>query len=157
MTPLKVGIIGQGRIGRCLVRQLCQAGHHVVAVAEPLLDAQRLAYLLRRDSSYGPAPFSIAQTSETALLVAEKPLMFFSNPVVTQQEWDDAGAKIIVDCSNRARIGEKKLGQTIALSQPMVVTQLTPEAKITWIRGANDDQVDLRSAKVISAGTCTGN
>jgi D-erythrose 4-phosphate dehydrogenase len=59
--PVRIGINGYGRIGRCFLRVLHERGDHpfaVVAINEPA-DLESMAYLTRFDSTHGRFPWPV--------------------------------------------------------------------------------------------------
>ena len=69
--PVRLAINGYGRIGRCVLRALYEAGLQdqlqVVAINEPA-DLASMAYLTRFDSTHGVFPGHIAQGANSLIV-----------------------------------------------------------------------------------------
>jgi glyceraldehyde 3-phosphate dehydrogenase len=98
MKTIRVAINGFGRIGRAFMRRLEAVkpeGLEVVAVND-LADIGNLAYLLKYDTVYKHAPFSVS-TKGGALVVNGKEVKFFSEKDPAALPWKELAIDVVVE------------------------------------------------------------
>jgi len=155
---LKIGIIGQGRIGRTLLKQLIKTNHHVVAVWDKLVDCSDLAYLLRYDSIHGHASFPVfASAGDSTIHLNNQPVRVFNDPVLTREQCSICEVDIIIECSGKDQYVSEIIRWGSDKIKHLIVTRLHPEAEKTVILGANETDSFPGSYRILSSGTCTGN
>lgn len=157
LDRVKVALMGFGRIGRNVFRQL--RGHpflEVGAVAD-VADPVGLAYLLKYDSIYGRYPEPVSYR-DGALLVGEN-----STPLVPARNagdanWGDLGISLVVQSTGRHHTG-RECRRHLEAGARGVVLASTPQTLgeiPILLRGVNDHLLQP-DTKVIALGSNTSN
>jgi glyceraldehyde-3-phosphate dehydrogenase type I len=153
---MKIGIIGLGRIGRTLLKQLVEAGHTVAAAWEPLAEAGDLAYLLTYDSIHGRTTFPVeADPGESVVYLNGNPCRIYSD--IPDQSAGLNDVDVLVDCSGRDDRVAALAENLPANIRHLLISWLHPAARETIIFGVNDSQAETPLPRILSVGTCTGN
>src|SRR5689334_793640 len=101
--PVRVGINGFGRIGRCFLRSAYErdADLEIVAVND-LADTDTLAALLARDSVYGrfPAPIDVR---DGAIRVGDHELRVLAEVEPAALPWRELGVDVVIESTGRFR------------------------------------------------------
>src|SRR3989344_3740026 len=92
---IRVAINGFGRIGRAFARLSHSRGIELVAVND-LGSAANLAYLLKHDSVYGLAPFSVEMKDER-FLIDGKEVQFFAEKDPSKLPWKNLNIDVVVE------------------------------------------------------------
>ena len=160
-----IGIIGLGRVGRCLLRVMAARGlaGRVRAIAELNPGGrdnrqltENLAYLLAADSTYGPFPGTV-EAAGTSLLVDGHPIPVSYNPHPQQVDWAGYGVRVVVEASGDPQAAAEArglLGQGVA---KVLFTRSAATADITLIRGLNLEDYEPQEHHLVSCSTCTAN
>ena len=160
-----IGIIGLGRVGRCLLRVLASRGllGSVRAISElnpggrdNRMLTENLAYLLAADSTYGPFPVPVAAEGVSLALDGQLVPVHY-NPHPQQVDWAGDGANVVVEASGDPQAAAEArglLGQGVA---KVLFTRSAATADVTLIRGLNLDAYDASAHRLISCSTCTAN
>ncbi|HRP25288.1 glyceraldehyde 3-phosphate dehydrogenase NAD-binding domain-containing protein [Thauera sp.] len=103
-TPgFRIAINGYGRIGRCYLRALHEAGlseqFRVVAINEPA-DLASIAYLTRFDSTHGRFPGTVDSTEDTLLVDGRAILVTHARSPETV-DWGALELDLVVECSGQ--------------------------------------------------------
>lgn len=164
-----VGVIGLGRVGRGLVRELWLRGQgdllRAVAEVNPCgRDAAELtadlAYLLAHDPCYGrfPAPVD-AEGTNLVIDGRMVPVFFGGRPAAV--DWAGAGVRVLVEASgdpNAAAEASKLAGNlTGGAVERVLITRSEAAADVTLVKGVNWDSYDPARHRVVSCSTCTAN
>ena len=153
---IRVAINGFGRIGRAFVRRSWGRDIELVAVND-LGSLENLAYLLKYDTVYKRAPFSV-EAKEGKLLVGGKEVAFLSEKDPTQLPWKDLNVDVVVestgffthyeDAQKHIQAGAKR----VVISAPASGDEALGA---TVLMGINDDR--LATYPVTSNASCTTN
>lgn len=160
-----VGVIGLGRVGRTLVRELWLRGQGgaLMAVAEvnPAgRDAAELtadlAYLLAHDPSYGrfPAPVS-AQGANLVIAGRAVPVFYGGSPAAV--DWAAQGVNVLVEASGDPAAAAEASGLAGGAVAKVLITRSEAAADVTLVKGVNWDAYDPIRHRVVSCSTCTAN
>ncbi|XP_078065034.1 glyceraldehyde-3-phosphate dehydrogenase 2-like, partial [Mustelus asterias] len=76
MGELSVGINGFGRIGRLVLRACLDKGIRVVAINDPFIDLNYMAYMFKYDSTHGRYRGEV-QAEDGKLMVDGQPISVF--------------------------------------------------------------------------------
>ncbi|GBB99073.1 hypothetical protein RclHR1_03400025 [Rhizophagus clarus] len=106
----KVGINGFGRIGRVILR----IAHNypdieVVAINDPFIDLDHMAYLFKYDSTYGRFKGDVA-VKNGILLIYGKEINVFTKKNPEEIPWNQVGVKVVVESSGAFTSTEKSSG-----------------------------------------------
>ena len=153
---IRVAINGFGRIGRAFVRRSWGRGIEVVAVND-LGSIENLAYLLKYDTVYGRAPFSV-EAKDGALIVDGKEVKFLSEKDPANLPWKDLDIDVVIestgfftkyeDAQKHVQAGAKR----VVISAPGKGDE---SIGATVLMGVNEEK--LATCSVTSNGSCTTN
>ncbi|MFH1057757.1 MAG: glyceraldehyde 3-phosphate dehydrogenase NAD-binding domain-containing protein [Pseudomonadota bacterium] len=164
-----VGVIGFGRVGRGLIRELWLRGQgdllRAVAEVNPCgRDAAELtvdlAYLLAHDPCYGrfPAPVS-AEGANLVIGGRALPVFYGGRPATV--DWAAAGVGILVEASGdpNAAAEASALAGNVAdgAVERVLITRSEAAADVTLVKGVNWETYDPARHRVVSCSTCTAN
>ena len=168
--PMDVVIYGFGRIGRLVARLLVEkvgGGHNLVPRAvvlrppkDPILDLNRRASLLRRDSIHGSFKGTIRVDEENHVLVCNGNAIRFiyaSDPATIDYNQYGINNALVIDSSGVWR-DEEGLSQHLK-SKGVAKVLLTTAGKgnvKNIVSGVNSDTID-QADKILAAASCTTN
>jgi glyceraldehyde 3-phosphate dehydrogenase len=92
----RIAINGFGRIGRTFFRMAFNHPDFEIVAVNDLGDIHNLAYLLKYDTPYGHAPFSV-EVREGALIVEGKEVAFLSEKDPKMLPWAQKGVDVVVE------------------------------------------------------------
>ncbi len=155
--PVRIGLMGFGRIGRNLFRQL--RGHptleisHIVDTADP----EGLAYLLKYDSIYGRFPTPVSLEGNT-LTIAAKSSEFRQEKEPGDTPWGDLGVEVVVQATGKYRTSEYARRHIDAGARKVILasTPETPGDVPILLRGINDE-VLTPELDIVALGSNTSN
>jgi glyceraldehyde 3-phosphate dehydrogenase len=161
IQPVRVGINGFGRIGRCAARILDgQSEFELVAVNDIANDIANLAYLYNFDTNYGRAA-NRAEVNDTKdrVSIGGRDIAFYSQADLKDVPWDKHGVDVVLDSSG--------VRQNVASAQALcrsgriakaIVTHL-PDGDIDHciIAGINEDSYIPERHHVVSVSICDAN
>lgn len=159
LAPLKLAINGYGRIGRCLLRAIYEAGLEtslqVVAINE-LANNATIAHLTKYDSTHGKFPGELTLDGDQ-LLLGKNQIQILHQPDIRQLPWQALGIDLVMECtgafSDRAT-AEQHLeagAGKVLFSQP---AQSDVDATIVY--GINDHSL-APEHRIIANSSCTTN
>ena len=103
IQALRIAINGYGRIGRCFLRALHEAGlehdFQIVLINEPS-DLDSMVYLTRFDSTHGVFPGTV-QAGVDSLLVNQRPIAVTHEKTPEAVDWAAHGIDLVVECSGQ--------------------------------------------------------
>lgn len=158
MKPVRIGINGYGRIGRCILRAVHEYARddvQVVAVND-LGDPEVLAHLTRRDTTHGPFGADVELRGDD-LLVNGEVVRLTREGKPEEIPWDAAGVDVVFECTGRFRYRadlEKHLGGSV--ERVLLAAPGRDELDYTVVCGINDDGL-LPAHRIISNASCTTN
>lgn len=152
---ITLGINGFGRIGRCTLSHLAQAGRNDVQVvkvnATGPIDAA--AHLMRYDSVHGRFPGEI-RVKDNTMDLGQGPIDFVSTYDPKEIDW--SGVDVVLECSGKFNEREKAAVHLGQGAKRVLVSAPAKGADRTVVFGVNDHM--LTSADlVVSNGSCTTN
>lgn len=157
----RIAVNGYGRIGRCFVRAIHEAGlsgHlHVVAINEPA-DLASIAHLTRFDSTHGRFPGQVAIDGET-LILNGRPIAVTHGNTPENTDWHTFQPDLLVECSGR--YGERaQLQRFIDAGCPRLLLSNpgahAHDVDATVVHGVAHTGLDPQ-ARLVSAASCTTN
>src|SRR5262249_20859976 len=159
--PIRVGINGFGRVGRCVLRAAHERGADIEVVAvNDLVDARTLAHLLRYDSVFGRFPGKVCATHD-GLEISGHLVRTFAETEPRALPWLDLGVDVVIESTGRFRTREAASAHFDAGARKVILSAPAkgdepPDA--TVVLGVNFDQVyDPDVHHLISNASCTTN
>ena len=151
---IRVAINGFGRIGRAFARLSQNRGIEIVAVND-LGSLENLAYLLKYDTVYGRASFSV-EAKGGALVVNEKEVKFLSEKDPSNLPWKDLNIDVVVESTGFFTDYEKANAHITAGAKRVVITApARGEMGATVLMGVNEEK--LATCQISSNASCTTN
>ncbi|MBC7318395.1 type I glyceraldehyde-3-phosphate dehydrogenase [Candidatus Bipolaricaulota bacterium] len=158
----RIAINGFGRIGRVTLRVLAKRGWplELVAINDPFLPPQTAAHLVKYDTVYGRAPFSVSAT-DTALLVDGREIRFLAEKDPAALPWKDLGIDVVIESSGAftdpaLAAGHLKAGaKRVLISAPPKGKESADVPQILW--RINEHHFDPNKHQIVSAASCTTN
>ncbi|MEK7135602.1 MAG: glyceraldehyde 3-phosphate dehydrogenase NAD-binding domain-containing protein [Patescibacteria group bacterium] len=158
---IRVAINGFGRIGRAFARRSQGRGIEIVAVND-LGSLENLAYLLKYDTVYGRAPFSVkvrpsqGGVDSGALVIDGREVKFFSEKDPANLPWKDLTIDVVVESTGFFTDYEKAHSHITAGAKRVVITAPAKgEMGATVLMGVNEDK--MKTCQISSNASCTTN
>lgn len=154
MKTINVAINGFGRIGRAFFREAYKESNINIVAINDLGPADNLAYLLKYDSVYRTAPFSV-EAKDGALVVDGKPVKFLSEKEPTALPWKDLSIDVVIECTGVFNDFEKAKVHIAAGAKRVVISAPAKGDGATVLMGVNEEM--LKTCDVSSNASCTTN
>lgn len=157
MKPIRVAINGFGRIGRAFVRQTFDRPEIELVAVNDLGSLEDLAYLLKRDTVYGKAPFEVA-TDNGKLMVNGKAVTFLQEKDPSALPWKDLDIDVVIEATGLFTDYEKANTHVMAGAKRVVITgPVKDESPLgaTILMGL--DESKLSTCAITSNASCTTN
>lgn len=155
---IRVAINGFGRIGRAFARLAHGRGIELVAVND-LGSAANLAYLLKHDTVYGPAPFKVEIRGEQ-FLIDGKEVSFFAEKDPSKLPWKTLRVDVVVESTGFFTDYDAAKVHLDAGARRVVITAPAQDSAVeglgaTVLMGLNEER--LAACKISSNASCTTN
>lgn len=149
---VKVGINGFGRVGRLICKIIQETeGIDVVAINDPHIDAEYMAYMLVHGNSNVAGPYRGDVLAEDGqLLLDGRPVSVFAEREPSATNWASAGAKYIIECSGQHDNLRKASGHLKSGATRVLVAAPCTGAP-TFVMGANHKR--YANEPVLTAGS----
>lgn len=158
---IKVGINGFGRIGRTFFRLAFERDDIEVVAINDLGSLENLAYLLKYDTVYRKAAFTV-EVREQKLIVNGKEIAFVQEREPSKISWGAHGVDVVVEATGIFTSYEKAKAHIVGGAKRVVITgpvkddpTALPDAGMTILMGVNDS--DMGKVAVTSNASCTTN
>lgn len=159
---VRIAINGFGRIGRNVLRAMCQRGLvqkggpvEIVAVND-LTDPQTLAHLLKYDSVHGESAAEVACTQNT-LVVNGTEIKALAETNPAQLPWSKLGVDIVIECTGRFNNGPGAAEHIRAGAKKVIISAPGKEVDATIVMGVNEHTYDPANHHILSNSSCTTN
>lgn len=154
MSPVRVGLMGFGRIGRNLFRILYDRKDIQVAAISDIADHRSLEYLLRFDTILGRFPDEVS-IRDNQLYVVGKQIPMLSGQSAPDVPWDKLGVDVVIEATARPRTRAEYTGYLDGGAQRVILCAPPAEPPdITVVIGVNDDQLRPEH-RIVSNASCT--
>ena len=152
----KIAINGFGRIGRGFLRAAHGRKEFEVVAINDLASAENLAYLLKYDTVYGRAKFSVA-SAQGALVVDGKNVSVIAEKDPAKLPWKDMQIDIVIESTGLFTDAEKAKAHIDAGAKQVVITAPGKgEGVETILVGANEEKF-ATCGPITSNASCTTN
>ena len=154
MKPIRIGLMGLGRIGRNLFRILYKSEDIEIVAIDEIADHKTLEYLIRFDTILGPFPDELS-IKGGHLYVAGKQIPMLSNESPADVPWAEHGVDIVIEAAGRERT-RAELEQHLQAGARRVILCAPPKdpPDLTVVMGLNDDQLKPEH-RIVSNASCT--
>uniref|UniRef100_A0A1B6LMK7 Glyceraldehyde-3-phosphate dehydrogenase n=1 Tax=Graphocephala atropunctata TaxID=36148 RepID=A0A1B6LMK7_9HEMI len=152
----KVGINGFGRIGRMAMRIAVEHGSplEIVAVNDPGMKTEHMAYLLKYDSTHGPFVGDVG-IDRNKLVVDGKKIGTYNEVEPKNIPWKDLEVDYVIESSGKFTTAKTAKKHLESGARKVLITAPSTDAPM-FVVGVNLDSYDS-SKKVISCASCTTN
>jgi glyceraldehyde 3-phosphate dehydrogenase len=157
MKPIRVAINGFGRIGRAFVRQSFDRPELEVVAVNDLGSLDNFAYLLRHDTVYGTAPFTVS-TEGGKLVVNGKSITFMQEKDPALLPWKDLEIDVVIESTGFFTDFEKANAHVTAGARRVVISAPVKDENplgATILMGL--DESKLATCAITSNASCTTN
>ncbi len=151
----KVAINGFGRIGRGFLRAVHGREEFEIVAINDLGSPENLAYLLKYDTVYGRAPFSV-EAADKAIIVDGKTIPVFGEKEIANLPWKSLGVDIVIESTGLFTDAEKAKAHLDAGAKRVVISAPGKgEGVDTILIGANEEK--FGKSPITSNASCTTN
>ena len=152
----KIGINGFGRIGRVVFRAaLGRDDVEVVAVNDPFMNPEYMAYMLKYDSVHGRFNGEISYTADS-LVVNGKEFKVLTAMNVAEIPWASVGAEYICECTGKHLSKDLCQGHIDAGAKHVVMGAPSKDDTPMFVMGVNNQKY-TSDMTFVSNASCTTN
>ena len=152
---VKVGINGFGRIGKLAFQAALKNDEvEVVAVNDPFITADYMAYMVKFDSAHGRFNGEI-KAEEGKLIVDGKTINVYNEMDPNNIPWGKEGVEYVLECSGVFTTMEKAQAHINAGAKKVVISAPSKDAPM-FVMGVNNETYDP-SMNIVSNASCTTN
>ncbi len=152
---IKIGINGFGRIGRLVLRASLKYDNlKIVAINDPFIDINYMAYMLRFDSVHGRFDGDIS-VEDNKLIINEHEIIVYNKMDPNEISWDKAGAEYIVESSGVFTTMEKAGVHLKSGAKKVVISAPSKDAPM-FVMGVNQNMY-TNDMDIVSNASCTTN
>mgnify|MGYP004505586583 CR=1 FL=1 len=152
---IKIGINGFGRIGNLAFQAALEKSEvEVVAINDPFITADYMAYMVKYDSIHGR--FKGEVTSKDGILVVNgKEIKVYNEMDPKNIPWGTEGVEYVLECSGVFTTVEKASAHLEAGAKKVIISAPSKDAPM-FVMGVNNDTY-TKDMNVISNASCTTN
>jgi glyceraldehyde 3-phosphate dehydrogenase len=156
MSRTSIGLVGCGRIGRCLVRLIGRrAGLRLALIEEPSAP-EAVEYLLRFDTLLGRFPGSLGLV-DGALEIDGERVELVAPESGSVPAWGELGVDVVVEASGRERSrAELERHLEAGARRVVVCSPMTDRPDLTCVAGVNAAALGA-GHRIVSVGSVTAN
>ncbi|XP_059939119.1 LOW QUALITY PROTEIN: glyceraldehyde-3-phosphate dehydrogenase, testis-specific [Mesoplodon densirostris] len=150
-----VGINGFGRVGRLVLRACMEKGVKVVAVNDPFIDPEYMAYMFKYDSTQGRYKGSV-EYRNGRLVIGNNEISVFQCKQPKEIPWKSVGSPFVVEATGVYLSLEETTAHIEAGALRVVICAPSPDAPML-VMGVNEKDYNPSSMKTVSNASCTTN
>ena len=152
---VKIGINGFGRIGKLVFQAALEKGEvDIVAINDPFITADYMAYMLKFDTVHGRFNGEI-KSEENKLIVNGKSVNVYNEVDPHNIPWGQEGVEYVLECSGVFTTLEKAQAHIDAGAKKVIISAPSKDAPM-FVMGVNNDKYDP-SMTIVSNASCTTN
>ena len=152
---IKIGINGFGRIGNLAFQAaLSREGVEIVAINDPFIAADYMAYMVKYDTVHGRFNGSIS-SEEGKLIVNGKEIKVYNEMDPKNIPWGKDGVEYVLECSGVFTTMEKAGAHLEAGAKKVIISAPSKDAPM-FVMGVNNDKY-TNDMNIISNASCTTN
>ena len=152
---VKIGINGFGRIGNLSFQAaLAREGVEVVAINDPFITADYMAYMTKYDTVHGRFNGTV-EGKDGVLTVNGKDIKIFNEMDPHNIPWGEVGVDYVLECSGVFTTLEKAQAHIDAGAKKVIISAPSKDAPM-FVMGVNNEQYDP-SMNIVSNASCTTN
>ncbi len=152
---IKIGINGFGRIGKLAFQAaLSKEGVEIVAINDPFIAADYMAYMVKYDTVHGRFNGEIS-AEEGKLVVNGKEIKVYNEMDPKNIPWGKDGVEYVLECSGVFTTMEKAGAHLEAGAKKVIISAPSKDAPM-FVMGVNNDTY-TPDMNIISNASCTTN
>ena len=152
---VKIGINGFGRIGKLSFQAaLAKEGVEVVAVNDPFIAADYMAYMTKYDTVHGRFNGTIEE-KDGNLVVNGNVIKVYNEMDPHNVPWGEIGVEYVLECSGVFTTMEKAQAHLDAGAKKVIISAPSKDAPM-FVMGVNNETYDP-SMNIVSNASCTTN
>ena len=152
---VKVGINGFGRIGTLAFQAALKKSEvEVVAINDPFIDADYMAYMTKYDSVHGRFEGTVEEKNGL-LVVNGKEIKVYNEMDPKNIPWGELGVEYVLECSGVFTTIEKANAHLEGGAKKVIISAPSADAPM-FVMGVNNDKYET-SMNIISNASCTTN
>ena len=152
---VKIGINGFGRIGNLTFQAALEKGEvDVVAINDPFIDAEYMAYMVKYDTVHGKFKGEV-KAEDGKLYVNGKEIKVYNEMEPKNIPWGKDGVEYVLECSGVFTTIEKANAHLEGGAKKVIISAPSKDAPM-FVMGVNNDKYDT-SMNIISNASCTTN
>ena len=153
---IKVGINGFGRIGRLAFRAACaREGVEVVAINDPFISLDYMAYMLKYDTVHGRFKGTI-EVKDGKFIVNGNEIVKFEEREPAKIGWGSVGAEYVVESTGVFLTKETAQGHIDGGAKRVVMSAPSKDDTPMFVMGVNQDKYTA-DMQFVSNASCTTN
>jgi len=153
---VKIGINGFGRIGRLVARcSLRNDEIQIVAVNDPFLDVDYMAYMFKYDSVHGRFKGEV-KVENGKLVINGNAISVFALKDPSQIPWGQCGADYVVESTGVFTTMERAQAHITAGAKKVIISAPSKDAPM-FVMGVNEEKYDKNTMHIVSNASCTTN
>lgn len=158
MSVVRLGINGFGRIGRFTFRSTFKDNLNVgkvMAINDPFMTNDYMAYLLKYDSVHGRFPHHVEHNKD-GLLIDGKLIRVFHETDPTKIPWGTVGADYVSECTGVFLSKDKAAAHLGGGAKKVILSAPPKDDTQIIVVGVNHDKY-TKDMNVVSNASCTTN
>ena len=150
---VKIGINGFGRIG-ALAFQVAITKGDVVAINDPFIDAEYMAYMVKYDTIHGRFGGTV-ESKDGNLIVNGKTIKVYNEKEPANIPWGKDGVEYVLECSGVFTTIEKASEHIKGGAKKVIISAPSADAPM-FVMGVNNDKYS-KDMQIVSNASCTTN
>ncbi len=152
---IKIGINGFGRIGKLTLQAALNKNEvEVVAINDPFVQADYMAYMLKYDTVHGKFNGEI-KVEENKLVINGKEIKVYNEMDPVNIPWGADGVDYVLECSGVFTTIEKAEAHLKAGAKKVIISAPSKDAPM-FVMGVNNDKY-TPDINILSNASCTTN
>ena len=152
---VKIGINGFGRIGNLSFQAaLAKEGVEVVAINDPFINAEYMAYMTKFDTVHGRFNGTL-ESKDGVLVVNGKEIKVYNEMDPHNIPWGEIGVDYVLECSGVFTTMDKAQAHIDAGAKKVIISAPSKDAPM-FVMGVNNETYDP-SMNIVSNASCTTN
>ena len=152
---VKIGINGFGRIGNLSFQAaLAKEGVEVVAINDPFINAEYMAYMTKFDTVHGRFNGTV-ESKDGVLIVNGKEIKVYNEMDPHNIPWGEIGVDYVLECSGVFTTMDKAQAHIDAGAKKVIISAPSKDAPM-FVMGVNNETYDP-SMNIVSNASCTTN
>ncbi|MDQ1914898.1 type I glyceraldehyde-3-phosphate dehydrogenase [Paenibacillus sp. GD4] len=155
---LGIAVSGMGRIGRLVVRQLCDVsrrGFKLLAI-NCIYPVETVAHLLKYDTVHGRWDADISVNHGMLVINGHKIHVTFERDPANIS-WGSLGVQLVVDATGKFNDRDRAAMHLSSGASHVLITAPGKHMDLTVVMGVNDHLYDPHKHRLLSAASCTTN